>query len=167
MLWHRDSAGSGHGARRDRIRVLVPSIRRPGPGGALAERYAPVVRLVAHTATARPGKPYLPIDVDLLFGEPTVALRGPWGPGDLVKIGPTAKDLSKGLFEYHLDFPGSALEPGCDYLRWERRLVRGTERRPSTRTSRPTPNARASSRSSTGSSTSSTTGTTCTRATGR
>jgi hypothetical protein len=91
---------------------------------ALAERYAPVVRLVAHTNCA-PGKPYLPINVDLLFGEPTVALRGPWGAGDLVKIGPTAKDLSKGLFEYHLDFPGSALEPGCDYLNWERRLVEG------------------------------------------
>jgi hypothetical protein len=91
---------------------------------ALAERYSPVVRLVAHTDCA-PGKPYLPINVDLLFGQPTVALRGPWGPGDLVKIGPSANDLSKGLFEYHLDFPGSALEPGCDYLHWERRLVMG------------------------------------------
>jgi hypothetical protein len=91
---------------------------------ALAERYAPVVRLVSHTDCA-PGKPYLPIDVNLLFDEPTVALRGPWGSGDLVKIGPTAKDLSKGLFEYHLDFPGSALQPGCDYLLWERRLVEG------------------------------------------
>jgi hypothetical protein len=91
---------------------------------ALAERYAPVVRLVSHTGCA-PGKPYLPINVNLLFGEPTVALRGPWLQGDLVKIGPSAKDLSKGRFEYHLDFPGSALEPGCDYLRWERRLVEG------------------------------------------
>ena len=91
---------------------------------ALAERYSPVVRLVAHTDCA-PGKPYLPINVDLLFDEPTVALRGPWGPGDLVKIGPSAKDLSNGLFEYHLDFPGSALQPGCDYLHWERRLVMG------------------------------------------
>jgi hypothetical protein len=92
---------------------------------ALARRYAPVVRLVAHT-DCEPGKPYLPIDVNLLFGEPTVALRGPWGPGDLVKIGPTAADLAKGLFEYHLDFPGSALDPGCSYLHWERRLVEGS-----------------------------------------
>ncbi len=91
---------------------------------ALAKRYAPVVRLVSHTDCA-PGKPYLPIDVDLLFGEPTVALRGPWGSGDLVKIAPSAKDLSERRFEYHLDFPGSALAPGCDYLRWERRLVEG------------------------------------------
>jgi hypothetical protein len=91
---------------------------------ALAQRYAPVVRLVEHTDCA-PGKPYLPIDVNLLFGEPTVALRGPWDVGDLVKIGPTAADLAQGLYEYHLDFPGSALDPGCSYLNWERRLVEG------------------------------------------
>ena len=103
--------------------VLVPAAAADGAQeSALAQRYAPVVRLVAHTDCA-PGKPYLPINVNLLFGEPTVALRGPWGPGDLVKIGPTAKDLSKGLFDYHLDFPGSALAPGCDYLRWQRMLV--------------------------------------------
>ena len=90
---------------------------------ALAQRYAPVVRLVEHT-NCPPGRPYTPIDVDLLFDEPTVALRGPWGK-DLVKIGPSAKDLSKGLFEYHLDFPGNALDPGCGYLRWERRLIAG------------------------------------------
>ena len=95
---------------------------------ALAERYAPVVRLVAHPGDCGPGQPYVPINVDLLFGEPTVALRGPWGGGDLVKIGPTARDLSKGLFEYHLDFPGNALGPGCDYLRWQRRLT--AEHRP-------------------------------------
>jgi hypothetical protein len=91
---------------------------------ALADRYAPVLRLVADTGGCGAGDPYVPIDVDLLFGEPTVALRGPWG-GDLVAIGPTAKDLSKGLYEYHLDFPGSALAPGCSYLHWQRRLTAG------------------------------------------
>lgn len=49
-----------------------------GTERALAERYAPLVRLVAHNGDCGPGKPYLPIDVDALFGEPTVALRGPW-----------------------------------------------------------------------------------------
>jgi hypothetical protein len=83
------------------------------------------VRLVAHT-DCPPGKPYTPIDVDLLFNEPTVALRGPWG-NDLVKIGPTASDLAKGLYQYHLDFPGNALDPGCDYLHWERRLIAGRD----------------------------------------
>jgi hypothetical protein len=93
---------------------------------ALADRYAPVVRLVAHSGECGEGLPYVPIDVNLLFGEPTVALRGPWGR-DLVKIGPTAKDLGRGLFEYHLDFPGDALKPGCGYLKWERRLTAGHE----------------------------------------
>jgi hypothetical protein len=89
---------------------------------ALAARYAPVVRVVSHTPCTT-GKPYLPIDVNLLFGKPTVALRGPWTDGNLVKIGPTAKDLSDELWEYHLDFPGNPLEPGCTYADWERRLV--------------------------------------------
>ena len=102
--------------------VAVPTASAANPEQALAERYAPVVRIVEHN-NCLPGKPFLPIDVNLLFDEPTVALRGPWG-NDLVKIGPSAKDLA-GLFEYHLDFPGSALDPGCTYLHWERRLVEG------------------------------------------
>jgi len=71
-----------------------------------------------------PGEPYEPTDVDLLSDEPTVALRGPWRPTDLVKIGPSAEDLVD-RYEYHLDFPGDALHPGCDYERWARRLTRG------------------------------------------
>jgi hypothetical protein len=103
--------------------VLVPAASAAqSDEQALAARYAPVVRLVEHTDCA-PGKPYLPIDVNLLTDEDTVALRGPWG-NDLVKIAPSSQDLV-GRFEYHLDFPGSALHPGCSYLEWERRLVEG------------------------------------------
>jgi hypothetical protein len=104
--------------------AAAPSLADTAQEQALADKYAPVVRLVERTPCA-PGTPYEPIDVNLLFGEPTVALRGPWGSGDLVKIGPTADDLAKGLYEYHLDFPGKALNPRCDYLRWERRLTEG------------------------------------------
>ena len=53
-----------------------------------------------------------------------MALRGPWNVSDLVKIGPLATDLGN-RFEYHLDFPGSTLEPGCDYERWTQRLTEG------------------------------------------
>jgi hypothetical protein len=91
----------------------------------LAAKYAPVVRLVEQPEECGPGEPYRPMDVDRLFGDSTVALRGPWNTTDLVKIGPTAKDLA-GLYEYHLDFPGSALDPGCDYEKWARRLEQGS-----------------------------------------
>jgi hypothetical protein len=91
---------------------------------ALAERYAPVVRLVEQPEECGPGEPYEPIDVGVLFDEPTVSLRGPWKPADLVEIGPSEDDLV-GRFEYHLDFPGNALDPGCDYERWGRRLTAG------------------------------------------
>ena len=36
---------------------------------------------------------------------------------DLVTIGSNGEDLVD-LYEYHLDFPGNALKPGCDYERW-------------------------------------------------
>jgi hypothetical protein len=91
---------------------------------ALAERHAPVVRLVEQTEECGPGEPYEPLDVDLLFEESTVALRGPWNVADLVAIGPSASDIA-GLWEYHLDFPGNALEPGCTYELWARRLSDG------------------------------------------
>ncbi len=93
---------------------------------ALAERYAPVVRLVAQAQDCGYGESYEPIDVDVLFDETTVALRGPWGPGDLIKVAPTAEDVSRDLYEYHLDFPGNSLDPGCDYERWAERLTAGS-----------------------------------------
>ncbi len=94
---------------------------------ALAERFAPVVRLVEQVEECSgPGEPYDPLDVDLLFGEPTVAFRGPWNRTDLVKIAPAATDLVS-RFEYHLDFPGDALDAGCDYERWSRRLAEGSK----------------------------------------
>jgi hypothetical protein len=91
---------------------------------ALAKRFSPVVRL-AIDRECEPGKAYLPLDVDALLGNKTVALRGPWGGGDLVKIAPTGKDLAQGLYDYHLDFPGDALDPGCGYVHWAQRVSEG------------------------------------------
>jgi hypothetical protein len=92
---------------------------------ALAKRHAPVVRIVEQAEECGPGEPYDPLDLDVLFDEPTVALRGPWNAVDLVRVAPKAEDLV-GLYEYHLDFPGHALSPGCGYERWARRLAGDT-----------------------------------------
>jgi hypothetical protein len=91
---------------------------------ALAERHAPVVRLVEQDEECGPGEPYEPLDVDVLFDEPTVALRGPWRQTDLIEVGPSAADLVD-RYEYHLDFPGDALDPGCSYERWADRITAG------------------------------------------
>ena len=94
---------------------------------ALAEKYAPVVRIVAQGEdVCGYGEPFVPTDIDLLLDEQTVALRGPWNRTDLVEIGPSADDLVD-RFEYHLDFPGNALDPGCDYNVWAQRLTEGSE----------------------------------------
>jgi hypothetical protein len=97
-----------------------------GPEEDLAARYAPVVRLVDQTEECGPGEPYIPTDVDVLFEEPTVALRGPWNRTDLIKIGPQASDLDN-RYDYHLDFPGDPLDAGCTYELWARRLTTGTK----------------------------------------
>jgi hypothetical protein len=93
----------------------------------LAERYAPVVRLVAQPEACGPGEPYRPLDIDDVMDDPTVALRGPWNDdGDLVDIAPSAERLDDGLYEYHLDFPGDPLDPGCTYEEWSRRISEGS-----------------------------------------
>jgi hypothetical protein len=92
----------------------------------LAERYAPVLRMVAQAEPCAHGEPYAPTDVDLVLGNEEVALRGPWDKTNIVKVAPTAADLSRGLFDYHLDFPGDALSPGCAYDEWSRRLTAGS-----------------------------------------
>ena len=109
------------------VLALAPTAAAQSPDEtALAERFAPVVRVVEQPRECEYGERYGPVDVDIVFDEDTVALRGPWNPVDLVEIGPSAADLA-GRFEYHLDFPGDALEPECDYERWLRRIAAGTE----------------------------------------
>ena len=76
---------------------------------ALAERFAPVVRLVEQEEECGPGESWEPTDVDVLFEEPTVALRGPWNPTDLVRIGPSADDLVD-RFDLSLDL-ANQLQP--------------------------------------------------------
>ena len=95
------------------------------PEDALARKYAPVVRLKAQQRPCGIGEPFQPMDVRLLLDNDTVLLRGPWDTTNVVKIAPEAGDLL-GRFEYHLDFPGRALSPGCGYEHWSRRLTEGS-----------------------------------------
>jgi Vacuolar protein sorting-associated protein 62 len=89
------------------------------PATVLANRYAPVLRLVDHPEKCGvEGEPYQPTNVDAVLDNPLVSLRGPWGNDNLVTIAPTAADLSVGLPGYNLDFPGDALKPGCTYADW-------------------------------------------------
>jgi len=97
----------------------LPAHAADGDEQALAERFAPVVRLVQQDVECGPGEPYQPSAVELVLGDKSVALRGPWDD-EVVGAGPTAEDLGEGLFGYHLDFPGNPLEAGCDYEEWAR-----------------------------------------------
>ncbi len=102
----------------------------PADERVLADRYAPVVRLVAQPDACGPGEPFVPTDVAAVLDDEGVALRGPWTTDDLVKIGPGAEDLGRGLAGHHLDFPGDPLDPGCTYEQWSDAITQGT--RPTT-----------------------------------
>jgi hypothetical protein len=96
---------------------------------ALATRYAPVVRLSEQLEPCAGGEAFEPVDVDAIFGNDEVALRGPWQAANLVKVGPQASDLASGRNGYALDFPGNPLSSSaCSYEQWQRRIT--AERRP-------------------------------------
>ena len=146
------SRSSSRASRRPRRRRSWPSATRRSSASSSSPK-------------SGPGEPYRPIDVEAIFDEETVSLRGPWRSNDLVEIGPSADDLGRGLYEYNLDFPGDALNPAATTSCGRAGSPRTPSR--STPTSRRRPPTPTGSRSSTGSTTPSTTGTTCTRATGR
>jgi hypothetical protein len=113
------------------LAVLAPQASAASdPATQLADKYAPVVRVVAQDKPCGHGEGYEPIDVNAVLDTPDVALRGPWAGGSIVKVGPTARDLESGLTGYHLDFPGNALSPGCGYEQWSRAITAG--RKPTT-----------------------------------
>jgi hypothetical protein len=95
-------------------------------GTELAQKYAPVVKIVKQNEPCGHGEPYLPSNVNVVLGNDSVALRGPWGGSNLVKVGPTAQDLT-GRLGYNLDFPGNPLSPGCGYEQWSRLITRDTK----------------------------------------
>ncbi len=84
----------------------------------LAARFVPVVMLKEQAEDCDPdGEPYGPTTVDILLGNPEIALRQVGRSDPVVMRAPTAADLV-GLGEgFFLDFPGSSLSPGCIYER--------------------------------------------------
>jgi Vacuolar protein sorting-associated protein 62 len=107
--------------------TAAPARAAADPATQLAEKYAPVVKIVKQTEPCGHGEPYLPSNVDVVFGRDDVALRGPWSGANLVKVGPSAQDLASGRFDYNLDFPGDPLSPGCTYEVWSRLIEEGSQ----------------------------------------
>ena len=71
------------------LAVAVAAGAATGDEEALAQKYSPVVASSSSPRNAAPASRTSRSTSTLLFGQPTVALRGPWNTTDLVKIGPT------------------------------------------------------------------------------
>ncbi len=110
------------------VGLAAPAYADTDDEAALAEKFAPVLMLVTQDEACGPGEPYRPSDVDVMFDNPTIALRGPWVPShDLVQVAPSVDDISDGLPGYALDLPGAPLNPGCDYEKWADSQWKGSE----------------------------------------
>ncbi|MDH3752728.1 MAG: hypothetical protein OEU32_02550, partial [Acidimicrobiia bacterium] len=96
--------------------ALADDLAETEPEGALelAEKYSPIIMLKAQEgACDQDGEPYGPTSVDILLDNPEIVLRQV-GPGDpVIMTGPGASDLFELGQGFHLDFPGSAVEPEC------------------------------------------------------
>jgi hypothetical protein len=91
----------------------------------LVERYSPIVGFRRQEEPCGSGEAYRPTSVNVVLGNPAVALRDP--SGKVVTKAPSAADLW-GLGEnYYLDLPGDPLHPGCDYEKDFRRWSGGTK----------------------------------------
>ena len=81
--------------------VLASPLRAADASLALAQRYAPVVRLVEQKEPCKHGEAYHPTDVNLVLGNPEVALRGPWDRTNIIKVA-TAEDGDRRLQDQRL-----------------------------------------------------------------
>jgi len=91
----------------------------------LVERYSPIVAFRRQQEPCGSGEAYRPTSVNLVLGNPAVALRDP--SGKVVTEAPSAADLW-GLGEnYYLDLPGDPIHPGCEYEKDFRRWSAGTK----------------------------------------
>ena len=129
-------------SRSSLLAALALVLRRsPAPTWPTSRRSPsatrPVVRLVEQQEACGPGEPYEPMDVDALFDEPTVALRGPWSATDLVKIAP-ARDGPRRPLRVPPRLPGQRARSRLRLRAAGRAASPRASGRRSTRTSRPT-----------------------------
>ena len=108
------------------VTLAGPSVRASegadDPAVVLADRYAPVLMPRTQSERCGPGEAYLPIDVSVLWDRPDVVLRT-----ETASItGPSESEVAAAGPDAHLDLPGNALRPGCDYERFEDSLGAAT-----------------------------------------
>ena len=97
----------------------------PSAAQRLAEHYAPILMVKAQQHDCdTDGEAFAPMSVEAVLDNPQVLLRQ-LGDGDPVVLqGPSAADLHDLGEGFFLDFPGSALDPGCIYERDFQRYTR-------------------------------------------
>ncbi|MBX3071170.1 MAG: hypothetical protein KF883_11770 [Thermomicrobiales bacterium] len=94
------------------------------PEEELALRYSPIAMFQEQPEPCSPfGEPYQVLPVESVLGFDEVELRehvSGRSPDPVLMNGPETADLTNDDMSVYMDFPGSALRPGCDFETWER-----------------------------------------------
>ena len=103
----------------------TPATDAADPARQLVDRYAPIIGLKDQEAACdADGEPYYPVSVDVVLGNPDVALKRATGSSsssdEVVMMGPVAADLFAKGDGYYLDLPGNPRRAGCSYETWFR-----------------------------------------------
>ena len=93
---------------------------------ALAESYAPVVRLVEQPEECGPGEPYDPARRRRALRRPDRRAPRAVEPHRPRQDRPGGRTISSTATSTTSTSPAIALNPGCDYERWARRLTEGS-----------------------------------------
>ncbi len=96
--------------------VPSPALGQDDQAQRLADRHSPVMMLkVREDPCDTEGEQYAPTSVDIVLDNPQIFVRQLGTGNPVLMKGPGASDVA-GLGEgFYLDFPGSALAPGCIY----------------------------------------------------
>jgi hypothetical protein len=86
----------------------------------LLEKFAPTLASPEQKTACGSGEPYIPMSVEAILNNADVLLKT--SSGTLITTAPSAADLFSAGPDAHLDFPGNALSPGCDYENWLRSM---------------------------------------------
>ena len=96
----------------------VSTGQQVSPEQQLAQKYAPIAMLKRQAgACDADGEPFAPAPVEVVFGDPAVALHDGAQDDRILAQAPAAADLFRGSDTLYLDLPGNPRAPGCDFER--------------------------------------------------
>jgi hypothetical protein len=110
------TAGTARATSPDSDTTTDRSLEQLSQEQLLLQKYAPAIASPQQESDCGPGEAFTPISVNELLGRDDVVLRT--SSDEILVQAPTVRDLFSAGSDAHIDIPGNALDPKCDYAQW-------------------------------------------------